>query len=122
MKKIPSMRRALSSRPSANVGEMVDEGTNIVLTVSAGSEGIEVPKVVGLSEAEAVSNLEQKGFQVSKTSAADQYIQKGNVISQSPEGGSKAFSGATVTICISTGIENAKISVPDVMGKVKMRP
>lgn len=104
-------------KASANVGEMVDEGTNIVLTVSAGSEGIEVPKVVGLSEAEAVSNLEQKGFQVSKTSAADQYIQKGNVISQSPEGGSKAFSGATVTICISTGIENAKISVPDVMGK-----
>lgn len=104
-------------KASANVGEMVDEGTNIVLTVSAGSEGIEVPKVVGLSEAEAVSNLEQKGFQVSKTSAADQYIQKGNVISQTPEGGSKAFSGATVTICISTGIENAKISVPDVMGK-----
>lgn len=104
-------------KASANVGKMVDEGTNIVLTVSAGSEGIEVPKVVGLSEAEAVSNLEQKGFQVSKTSAADQYIQKGNVISQSPEGGSKAFSGATVTICISTGIENAKISVPDVMGK-----
>lgn len=104
-------------KASANAGEMVDEGTNIVLTVSAGSEGIEVPKVVGLSEAEAVSNLEQKGFQVSKTSAADQYIQKGNVISQSPEGGSKAFSGATVTICISTGIENAKISVPDVMGK-----
>ena len=104
-------------KASANAGEMVDEGTNIVLTVSAGSEGIEVPKVVGLSEAEAVSNLEQKGFQVSKTSAADQYIQKGNVISQSPEGGSKAFSGATVTICISTGIENAKISVPDVMRK-----
>lgn len=104
-------------KASADAGEMVDEGTNIVLTVSAGSEGIEVPKVVGLSEAEAVSNLEQKGFQVSKTSAADQYIQKGNVISQSPEGGSKAFSGATVTICISTGIENAKISVPDVMGK-----
>lgn len=104
-------------KASADVGEMVDEGTNIVLTVSAGSEGIEVPKVVGLSEAEAVSNLEQKGFQVSKTSAADQYIQKGNVISQSPEGGSKAFSGATVTICISTGIENAKISVPDVMRK-----
>lgn len=104
-------------KASADAGEMVDEGTNIVLTVSAGSEGIEVPKVVGLSEAEAVSNLEQKGFQVSKTSAADQYIQKGNVISQSPEGGSKAFSGATVTICISTGIENAKISVPNVMGK-----
>ena len=109
--------QGIVSKASANVGEMVDEGTNIVLTVSAGSEGIEVPKVVGLSEAEAVSNLEQKGFQVSKTSAADQYIQKGNVISQSPEGGSKAFSGATVTICISTGIENAKISVPDVMGK-----
>lgn len=102
---------------SVKKGEMVDVGTNVVLTVSAGSEGIEVPKVVGLTEAEAVSNLEQKGFTVNKTEDYDQYIKEGNIISQSPEGGSKAASGAAVTICISKGAENAKVKVPDVMGK-----
>lgn len=102
---------------SVKKGEMVYEGTNIVLTVSAGSEGIEVPKVIGLSEAEAVSNLEQKGFTVNKTEDFDQYIKEGNIISQTPEGGSKAPSGATVTICISKGVENTKIKVPDVIGR-----
>lgn len=102
---------------SAKAGEMIEEGTNVVLTVSAGSEGIEVPKVVGLTEAEAVSNLEQKGFTVNKTEGFDQYIKEGSIISQSPEGGTKAVSGATVTICISKGAENAKIKVPDVMGR-----
>ena len=102
---------------SVKKGEMVDTGTNVVLTVSAGSEGIEVPKVIGLTEAEAVSNLEQKGFNVNKTEGFDQYIKEGSIISQSPEGGSKAASGATATIRISKGAENAKIKVPDVMGK-----
>ena len=102
---------------SVKKGEMVDEGTNVILTISAGSEGIEVPKVVGLTEAEAVSNLEQKGFTVNKTEGFDQYIKEGSIISQSPEGGSKAASGATVTICISKGTENVKVKVPDVMGK-----
>ncbi|MGN0376536.1 MAG: Stk1 family PASTA domain-containing Ser/Thr kinase [Suilimivivens sp.] len=102
---------------SVKQGELVDEGTNVVLTVSAGSEGIEVPKVIGLTEAEAVSNLEQKGFTVNKTEDYDQYIKEGSIISQSPEGGSKAPSGTAVTICISKGMENTKIKVPDLIGK-----
>lgn len=104
-------------KSSVDKGTMVEEGTNIVLTVSAGSEGIEVPKVVGLTEAEGVSNLEQKSFAVSKTEAHDPYIKAGNIISQSPEGGSKAPGGTTVTICISLGMENTKVSVPDVIGR-----
>lgn len=104
-------------KSSVEKGTMVEEGSNIVLTVSAGSEGVEVPKVVGLTEAEAVSNLEQKGFVVNKTESFDQYIKEGNIISQSPEGGSKAPAGTSVTICISKGLENSKIQVPDLMGK-----
>ena len=36
---------------SVSSGTMVEEGTNIVLTVSAGSEGVEVPDVVGATKA-----------------------------------------------------------------------
>lgn len=104
-------------RSSVEKGAMVEEGSNVILTVSAGSEGVEVPKVVGLTEAEAVSNLEQKGFVVSKTKDHDQYIKEGSIISQSPDGGSKAPAGTTVTICISEGPENTKVQVPDLMAK-----
>lgn len=106
----------------ANVskGTMVEEGTNVVITVSAGSEGITIPDVVGMTEAEAVSTLEQKGFVVNRTQGYDQYIKAGSIISQSPDADSKAPSGTTVTIRISQGSENAKVQVPDVMGKDEM--
>lgn len=98
-------------------GEMVPADSNIVLIVSAGSEGVEVPDVVGKSEAEAVATLSQKGFVVNKTEGYDEYIKEGNIITQSPQAGSKAPSGTTVTIRISQGTENAKVRVPDLMGK-----
>lgn len=98
-------------------GTMVSRDSNIILTVSAGSEGVEVPDVVGKSEAEAVAALSQKGFVVNKTEGYDEYIKEGNIITQSPQAGSKAPSGTTVTIRISQGAENAKVRVPDLMGK-----
>ncbi len=105
---------------SVSPGTMVDEGTNIILTVSAGSEGVEVPDVVGLTEAEAVSSLEQKGFVVNKTEGYDQYIKEGSIVSQSPDAGSKAPAGTAVTIRISKGVENTKVRVPDIIGKDEM--
>ena len=107
-------------KASVSAGSMVEEGTNVILTVSAGSEGIEVPDIVGLTESEAVSNLEQKGFTVSKTEAFDKYIRAGSIISQEPASGEKVPAGTTITICISKGIENEKIQVPDLMGKDEM--
>lgn len=102
---------------SVEAGTKVDEGSNVVLTVSAGSEGVEVPDVKGMSEAEGVAALSQKGFIVNKTEGHDEYIKEGNIITQSPEAGSKAPSGTTITIRISLGPENAKVRVPDLMGK-----
>lgn len=102
---------------SVEAGTKVDEGSNVILTVSAGSEGVEVPDVKGMSEAEGVAALSQKGFIVNKTEGHDEYIKEGNIITQSPEAGSKAPSGTTITIRISLGPENAKVRVPDLMAK-----
>lgn len=107
-------------KASVSEGTMVPEGTHIILTVSAGSQGIEVPDVVGLSEAEAVSGLEQKGFVVAKTEAFDKYIKAGSVISQSPAEKEKVPAGTTITICISKGVENEKVQVPNLIGKDEM--
>ena len=42
-------------------------------------------------------------------------VEKGNVISQSPEGGTKAPNGSAVTIRISQGAEDNKVRVPDLI-------
>ena len=102
------------------IGVMVDRDTEIILTVSAGASGVEVPNVVGSSTAEGVSNLEQKGFVVNRTESYDAQVPKGNIISQSPEGGSKAPSGSTVTLRISQGPEENKVKIPNVIGVSEM--
>lgn len=104
-------------KASVEPGAMVEEGSNVVLTVSAGSEGVEVPDVVGMSEAEAVATLNKKGFVVNKTTGYDSYIKEGNVVTQSPSAGSKVPGETEVTIRISLGEENTKVRVPDLMGK-----
>lgn len=107
-------------RCNIDIGVMVDGETDILLTVSAGASGIEVPNVVGASTAEGVSGLEQKGFVVNRTESYDSQVPKGNIISQSPEGGSKAPSGSTVTLRISQGPEENKVRVPNVIGVSEM--
>ncbi len=105
---------------NVGIGQMVDSSTEIILTVNSGSTGVEVPSVVGISTAEAVSNLEKKGFVVNKTESYDSQVAKGNVISQTPEGGTKAPSGSAVTIRISQGSEDTKIRVPNLIGVSEM--
>lgn len=107
-------------RASVDSGMMVEEGSNVILTVSMGSEGIEVPDVVGMTEAEAVATLGKSGFVVNKTEGFDEYIKEGNIITQSPEEGAKVPAGSTVTICISQGAEHVKVRVPDVIGQDEM--
>lgn len=102
------------------IGQMVDSQTDIVLTVSAGASGVEVPKVTGMSTAQGVSDLEQKGFVVNRTEGYDDTVPKGNIISQTPEGGTKAPSGSAVTIKISQGAEDTKVRVPNLIGISEM--
>ena len=104
-------------KASVNPGTMVDEGTNVILTVSAGSEGVKVPNVVGMSEAEAAATLTKSGFVVNKTEDHDPYIKAGNIVTQTPQADSKAPAGTAVTIRISLGPEESKVRVPDIMGK-----
>ncbi len=103
-------------RSSVDAGSMVEEGTNVVLTVSSGSEGVKVPDVVGDTEAEGVAALSQLGFEVNKTEGFDAYIKEGSIITQDPAAGSRVPAGSVVTIRISKGKENAKVAVPDLMG------
>ncbi len=107
-------------RCSVSEGTVIPSGTEVILTVSAGVEGVEVPDVVGMTEAEAVSTLVNKGFVPNKVDGYDDFIKEGSIISQDPVAGSKAPSGATITIRISKGADTQKKQVPDLMGKDEM--
>lgn len=104
---------------SANVevGTMVDPGTVITLTVSSGTEGVSVPAVTGVTFEEAKNTLEKAGFVVNKNESSSATVTNNYVISQNPEKGTKAPKGSAVTIVVSTGAEDSKIRVPDLMGK-----
>ncbi len=101
-------------------GRKVASGTVVQLTVSAGKEGVKVTDVSGKSLAEATALLEKEGFQVSKNEAPSDTVEKGYVISQSPEAGEKVPRGTAVTLEVSSGPDSSKISVPSVMGMSEM--
>ena len=107
-------------RASAQEGIMLPKDTVIQLTVAQSSEGITVPSVTGKSQAEAPSILEKEGFVVTVTQSYNASVQSGYVISQTPEAESSAPKGATITLTVSQGEENNKVSVPNVVGLEEM--
>ena len=99
------------------VGTVLPKGSTVTLTVSAGSIGIEVPKVTGESYEEAERILRAQGFEVIR--GEDVYVEnveKGIVVYQMPSALSKAPSGAIITLTVSQG----RVSVPDLIGKTEM--
>lgn len=101
---------------SVAAGETVTAEMSVIITVSAGENGVKVPDVTGLSEAEATAALEKEGFAVKKDTTVSDEVQKGDVVSQSPEAGAIADRNDYVTLTISTGGTNEKVEIPDVLG------
>lgn len=104
-------------KQSRNTGEMVDEGTTIEIWVSTGPDEINVPGVLGMSEAEASNTLTNAGFKVSieAGSYSDSYAQ-GTVMAQSVTGTAKE--GTEITLTISKGPEpKQKVNAPYYVGQ-----
>ncbi|MGA1391475.1 MAG: Stk1 family PASTA domain-containing Ser/Thr kinase [Candidatus Nanopelagicales bacterium] len=85
----------VGSDPAA--GSAVSAGTEVALTISSGLKI--VPQVVGLSEAQARTDLANLGFQVQ---ILQQVVteQIGSVLAQAPKPGTKSSEGAIVTITV----------------------
>jgi eukaryotic-like serine/threonine-protein kinase len=96
-------------------GQSVTKGTRIRLLVSQGPEQVTVPDVTGLSQSSAESRLEGSHLQVTVDEQESEDVPDGDVISQSPAGGSHVARNSTVTITVSTG--KPQVSVPDVVGQ-----
>ncbi|MBA2384775.1 MAG: PASTA domain-containing protein [Actinobacteria bacterium] len=116
----PETRREESEKPRGFVlaqdpegGTELEEGENVVLTVSAGPPRETVPDVVGERSAEAIADVEAAGFDTDVTQVFSQE-RRGTVVEQDPEGGTNAEEGATVELSVSKGAR--PVVVPDVVG------
>ena len=105
----------ISQDPLYSENYKIKMGTTIKVVVSKGIEQAIVPKVVGMTEDEAIKALEEAKLKVQKVEEENKKIEAGYVISQETEPESKVLAGDTVVIHISTGVK--KVSVPSVIGK-----
>jgi len=80
----------------------------------AANEPVAVPNVVGLKEAAAVNLIQNAGFEPKVEHAANPDVEKGRVMSQNPDAGTRIQKGDRVTLLVSTGAP--KTSVPNVVG------
>jgi eukaryotic-like serine/threonine-protein kinase len=103
---------ATGTNPGA--GRSVPAGAGVTLLVSSGAPLKSVPTVKGESQASATTQLTQAGFNVSPQNQTSSSVTAGNVISQSPAGGSSLAQGSTVTIVVA--MAPATVNVPPVIG------
>ena len=104
----------MSQQPAAN--SSAKKGTSVALTLSRGPDMGAVPTVTGMSESEAFKALEAAGFSPQALpSEFNKEVASGNVIKQTPAGGSQAPKGSVVSYVVSRGTE--LVQVPDVTGK-----
>ncbi|WP_315308209.1 Stk1 family PASTA domain-containing Ser/Thr kinase [Pseudoramibacter alactolyticus] len=105
--------KIISQSPKANA--MSREGRAVKVVISKGSESVQVPNVVGMTENEAVSALEKANLQVAeiKREYNDSYS-SGVVYNASPSAGSAVDKNSKVTLYVSKGKET--VSVPGLVG------
>jgi eukaryotic-like serine/threonine-protein kinase len=119
----PRVRFVSSSRPGGTVlGQSPDErtetpaGTTVVLEVAKSRPAVQrldVPDVVGMTEAAARRALRAAGFSVAITGVPSAEP-AGTVIAQPPRAGVDVHKGSSVELRVSTG--RADVDVPEVTG------
>jgi serine/threonine-protein kinase len=105
----------IDSSPSA--GQPVPSGSAVTLVVSSGKAKVNVPDVTGENQQAAKSDLTNAGFKVTTTTQQTTSTPAGNVISQSPSGGTQAIPGSFVTIVVAQKQAPTTAKVPGVTGQ-----
>jgi beta-lactam-binding protein with PASTA domain len=83
-------------------GARAKPGTNVVLQVAKGNAAVSVPNVVGQSQQQAVSTLQQAGLKAT-TAQVPSAQPKGTVVAQNPAASQKVSQGSSVRLNISNG-------------------
>ena len=102
-------------------GSIVKPGDTLLVVVSAGKAAtkVRVPAVVGKSQSDAESAIEQAGLVATVHKNYSSSVAKGLVAAQSPAGGSQVTKGAQVDVLVSLGKGVGAVTVPKVAGKTE---
>lgn len=106
--------KVISSDPVA--GTEVDEGTEVTIVVSLGSEPATVPDLRNKTASAAESALSDAGLSGSSSEDYSDDVPQGQVISQSVDPGSKVDKGTTVSYVVSLGPKTKYVTVPGLGG------
>jgi beta-lactam-binding protein with PASTA domain len=79
---------------------------------SAWSPNIQVPKLVGMTIADAQKAIAESGFKVAIVERYDPYAPASVVVGQTPGAGSKITQGGTITLYVSKGQEAKPVPEP----------
>lgn len=96
-------------------GSREPRGTTIALDLSRGPRFGEVPAVVGMAQGEAERLIDEAGLErgIVREQSSDE--PRGQVLSTTPEAGSRVALPASVSLVVSTG--PGAVEVPDVVGQ-----
>ena len=91
-------------------GELVDEGGRVDVTVSSGPGQVQVPTLVGLTQDQAVDQLNAAGLELGTITPQESSEPDREVLASDPAEGSNVDRGTRVNLTVSSG----RIAVPDV--------
>lgn len=111
LEKSDTVAEGMVIRQEPTAGTSVIANTPITLYVSAGQDEVQIPNLVGMTEADAVSNLQAMQLVVGTITVVESpTVPEGNVIATDPATAQKVAPGSTVNLVLSNG----KVIVPDV--------
>ncbi|MGH2962530.1 MAG: PASTA domain-containing protein, partial [Solirubrobacterales bacterium] len=109
-----SQRRGTVVEQDPRAGEEAEEGSTVVLSVSAGPGTAKVPDVSGLPETRAAKRLDEAGFRPDSRERFSNDVPAGRVIATRPEAGTRLERDSVVTLLVSKGSD--LVEVPSVLG------
>ena len=96
-------------------GASEPRGTEIILDVSAGQRQLQVPAVVGLTQALAQDAIERTGLEVGDVTERESQAARGAVLEANPAAGTPVSPSTRVDLVISSG--PPAVNAPDVVGQ-----
>lgn len=117
---IPQISYAYSDMPEGYVADQspkanaqVERGKLVSVTISRGSDMLNVPRFVGMMQDEALSAIAEQGLMLDEITFVPSEQMKGTVLGQQPEAGASARIASAVNLTVSGG----RVVVPELVGQ-----
>lgn len=101
---------------SPRAGRTVKQGQTVTVKISLGTQYVEVPNVVSMTQADAQKTLKDNSLTVSMRPTYTSGLTVGTVADSDPAAGTEVASGTTVTIYVAREKVDTTRTVPDITG------